>query len=1131
MSISGASEAGAGRGARGGCREQNVLNDVMPELVNIQDGRVVIRDLPGAAIDFTNLQRLMEQQNSAMTNSSSLSDTIKQTIISEILTDEVRGDAREILGPMFAIPDPVENRNAIIDSILDSMIQDLSVFRSIQITGSLCLKAFYKNNGFRIAIAVSFVGSVGYVGWISGLGSLCGLTLDGCQIVFSALAACHHLIADPNEFMAQFVPLLGSVIPSHVAAFVDALRIAIATPALFAGLVAQGNVTLLERLYRQPAVPAPDAGGGPPPAQAQEPGHLENLRDAINAEINSLRALGAQGDHLQALLAAGDSINRAIAAVPAAAPAPAAAAAAPANPAAPADPAAPAAAAAPANPAAPADPAAPAAAAAAPAAAAANVPLFNVMLEELRRVGRGISRYVQRYVLNLYNYLNRVRQIFPGVVGANGTDFLSYSCNVFLQNRIISLFGIISAQFTNAGISERQTLLSTLLEYILPSNLRWSVFHGDDYSASKELGILVFRLKPRIIHCLSVKLESEEDALRLLDSCILFASTLTEDNLAHFVSLMPHVILERILLTGPQGSLSESLSSTTANPSDSPLPERLSSVQRDILEAIRKYPNLFVLGKELEMFQEVYGTGFKGAVVKLLNAQPTVVLSDVAQTAKCCVMHNVVSSEIALFEQPAEPLHLSAAHQKFLPLENLFSGMCRRLFNYTTDVIEEIERSGEDVTDEQIRQQVYTALKSQLGYNDDDEGQQKAETFVRRALLGFKLGCLWNPIRCTFTPAIGFKDGKPLAIMIIDIEAADVEVNITTRLLQGTFKVPCSFLESGGIPVPQRVVGVASSVRDRAVSAAKTFGGGLNFVMRGVVSFGRNLLPCSAPAAPVEVRKNPEIAASAAQVETAAVRSVEEIGEAAKNLSKDLLEEEAPPRKRIKVQLSSASKAAESVLAPSFEVELTADQEERLSAFLDRSQPVISAAESLSMVGRVAPATAEQLTKQLRDFVDKEKEKQVAESLLVEEQEGQRSPSGVSEHQVAEKTTKEPHGRSRSRSRGRRHSRSRRRSRGRSRGRGRSRSRGRRPSSSSSSSSSRSRSRSRSSERGRDGGLGPDYDSDNIGGSRTRRRRRSSSTRSSTTRDRKATSRRNQSKKHKQNSRRRRSTRKSSRKN
>ena len=475
MSRIGAAGSAAGsalEGAAGGgrCGQQNGLNDVMPELLRTDaQGAVVLLNVPGVdfGVDFTNLRSLMHEQQQAMSEGPGVFDRVKNMIVTQFLVPDVKADAREILGPMFAIPEEgitPDRRNQLIDCILNSLIEDLSVFRSIQMTGTLLLKAFYKNNVFRVAIAASFVGSVAYVGWISGLGNLCELTLDGCRIVFSALAACHHLIANPDEFMAQFNLLLGEPISGQIAYFITVLRENIATPALFAGLVAQGNVTLLERLYRQPAVPAPDAERGQP-AQAQEPGHLENLREAIDREIARLEAeragapgagaagagaagagapgAGAAGDHLQALLVARESINRAIAPDPAAdaaaaaqGPAPAAAAAAVPAPAAPA------------------------------AAAAANRSLFNVMLTELRAAGGVISRYVQRYVLNLYNYLNRVRQIFPGVVGANGTDFLSYSCNVFLQNRIISLFGIISAQFTNAGTSERQTLLSTLLEYI-----------------------------------------------------------------------------------------------------------------------------------------------------------------------------------------------------------------------------------------------------------------------------------------------------------------------------------------------------------------------------------------------------------------------------------------------------------------------------------------------------------------------------------------------------------------------------------------------------------------------------------------------------------------------------------------
>jgi hypothetical protein len=156
--------------------------------------------------------------------------------------------------------------------------------------------------------------------------------------------------------------------------------------------------------------------------------------------------------------------------------------------------------------------------------------------------------------------------------------------------------------------------------------------------------------------------------------------------------------------------------------------------------------------------------------------------------------------------------------------------------------------------------------------------------------------------------------------------------------------------------------------------------------MRGVVSFGRNWLPCSAPAAPVEVGINPEIAASPAPVEAAAALSVEQIGEEAQQLSREL------ELGGIAVELSKGPGEAvmEGEKTQEQTVELTAEQEGRLSALLDNSQPLIS--ESLTMV---APATAEQLTDFVRE--EKEKEKQEAERVLVEEHVRQMLASGVSE--------------------------------------------------------------------------------------------------------------------------------------
>jgi hypothetical protein len=1117
--------AGGGR-----CGQQNGLNDVMPELLRIDaQGAVELLDIPG--VDFTNLRVLMREQQQAISGGPDVSERVKDMIVTRFLVDEVKTDAREILGPMFAIPEDIEptSRNRVIDCILNSLIQDLSVFRSIQMTGTLFLKAFYKNNVFRVAIAASFVGSAFYVTWISGLGSLCRLGIDGCQIVLSALAACYNLIANPGEFMVQFNLLLGEPISVQIADFIRVLNENVATPALFAGLVAQGNVSLLELLYRQPVAPVHLVAAAGAQALAQEEGHLENLRDAINAEIARLEAerapgagaagapgagaagaagapgAGAAGDPLPALIVARDSINGAIAAIPAAA-----AAAVPAP---------------------------------APDADAANRSLFDVMLRELRRAGGVISIYVKRYVLNLYNYLNRVRQIFPGVVGPAGTDFLSYSCNVFLQNRIISLFGIISAQFTNAGISERQTLLSTLLEYILPSNLRWSVFRGDDYSASKELGILVFRLKPRILDCLTRIGLPRPEANALLESCTLFTSTLTEDNLAHFVTLMPQTLLQRIFLPEVQ-PVEAGGGSLTPGPAWTPLLERLSTLQTDMNDLFRKNPSQFFSPEELSQFELIFGTGFKRIITRMLNVQPCVLLSSVAESAQCTFMHNVVARDVALLEQPAVPTELSLAHQKFFPLENLFSGMFNTLFSCTTEVIDAAELARESLNDQEIQERVNGKLKIKLRIkNDDAHADEKVAKFIKDAFFGFKVGCFWNPMRCSFTPAIGFKNGVPLAIMVLDIKSTTVQVNPITQLIQDQYKVPISFLESGGVFVPQQVAdavsGLKTAVTDNVASA-------LSFAWRGISSLGRSVCSSLPSRRSVAIEGQLEAVAEAIQpnIHEVAVEEEQEMeGLAAepKQFSYAVvnLDQEAQLNEILD---KSQQRIVENDLTVNMGVQSHEEQsrisEEQLRGLvregLERQALAAEIADARRMahLSEYVPDIREQTLKAAA-FQPGEAAGDWRYNLLVPqpmEQGGvgviqsdvhqpavepyvpaafqpgaavfQPAAAAVFQPAEAEEDRRRDGARSRSPS----------------------------PKSTTRTEDTGQTKSKRTSAQG-SSRKGSSAQGKREGGSRTRRRRSSSSTRSSTTRGRKATSRRNQSKKHKQNSRRRRSTRKSSRKN
>ena len=750
--------------------------EVMPELLAIP-ADVIPQDLQPR---FNELKQLMDAHTRSMSSGTSVSHDIKERIIGIILTDEVRQGARDILGPMFAIPGAQhlgadENgRTQLIDCILNSLItENVSVIQCINMTGKLLLKAFYKNNVFRVAVAASFVASVGYVGWISGLGTLCRLGLDGCQVVFSALAACHHLIDNPTEFIKQFEAILGPQSQVNVAGFINSLKGAVGDSVLFAGLVAQGNVALWERMYR-PAAAAASAAARPPP-----PSHLENLRDAIQGQLQRLPN-GLEREAMgRALLEIQNAINKppegADAAAAAAAVAPVAA------------------------------PAAGAAAAVAAAPAPATATLYREMLDHLVNSAGVCGNYGKRYILSLFRNLGRVNRVFPGRVGPPGTDFVSYYCNV-IDNGIISVYGIISDQFAHAGIAEHETLLATLFESILSSKLRRMISKGDNFSASQELRYLAFSLKDSIIDCLGRKGVNDPNAKQLLERCSLFASTVTEANVAAFIADMPDAIVREILL--PKRPADPSSQDAVASDS---VPEeaRFASVAGDLSEAARRN-GIFMTTEELK--QE----GHKSVATKLLNAQPFARAVNVGVAIKCKLL-SFGAEAVPFFEQPAMPEELSAAHLKFLPLENLLTGMCMRLFQRITIFID-TQDDVSAVTDDTIRDHIYRSLQGEFGY-EDEEGFEKV---IDTALIGFKIGTLWNNIRCTFTPAIVYKNGHPLAVYLIDIESTTVEVSESQQITP-KHKIPISFFKSGGVLVSRQTVETVRELKqDLLVTPAAT---------------------------------------------------------------------------------------------------------------------------------------------------------------------------------------------------------------------------------------------------------------------------------------------------------------------
>ena len=328
--------------------------------------------------------------------------------------------------------------------------------------------------------------------------------------------------------------------------------------------------------------------------------------------------------------------------------------------------------------------------------------------------------------------------------------------------------------------------------------------------------------------------------------------------------------------------------------------------------------------------------------------------------------------------------------------------------------------------------------------------------------------------------------------MILNIKATGVQVNPETMLIEDTFKVPCSFLESGGISVPQVATNVGSAAKTMVVSAVNTVGSGLNFMMRGVLSIGRNLLPCSVAAASEAPEASAAPAASAAPeaaaAEASAAVQISNFGDEAEKLRAEInvVEVDLPKRKG-DADGMPAKEPGEDDMGGQPEIlkviELSPEQEERLTRLLDSSQPLISEnliSEDLRADLRAVVGEVQAPDEQFQNFLREEKEKQNTESKLVKEKD-QDMLSGLGDVDVAEATLRAERD-----------------------------------------AAAQAAAESETAKKRKFGGGGKP---------RTRRRRSSSSTRSSTTRGRKSKSRRNQSKKHKQNSRRRRNSRKASRKN
>ena len=730
----------------------NVLQDEMPELVAIQPAQFdAIKQEPIKPV-FEAFRLLLTKNEEAMAlGRGSMSDDIKKHIIAELLTEEVKAGAREIFSQMFGGKEGISDP-ALLDCILKANINELPLPRSIQMVGTLCSKAFYKNNPFRILVAGSFVGSVFYVSWVSGMREIFGLGVDGCKIVFSALAACHHLISNPNEFMLQFEHIIGQANLNSIAGFIECLKENLTNPTLFAGLVAQSNVALIERIFPRAAAagaaPASDAAAGaaaaPPPAADAGPSHLENLRDAIQAAIAVENAKSPQTQDQQLLA----RLNKTLAETKDAIDAAAAAALAP--------------------------------------AAIQPTPLYKQMFAAVQNVAGLSSDYMRRYITSLFRYVNKVRHIFPGVAGENNEaeKFFAYSCNL-LNYYVTNVFDAIKGQMVRAGINERETILATLLDYILPSALRNAVFMGQDYNASQEMILLAFRLKDSIIDCYTqTKKTTREVAKEHVEKSIPFyMSDLTNVNVQAHIAGLPSSLLEGVLKSNQPKEVSESQDSTRAQQYDSqPTELRLESVRPDLVERFRKEGDgVFFTDEERKELERT-----SSMLKSILNVNPfSLFTKKPIDALKCRFIQDVVGRDITLFEKPAQPRLLSSAHTKFLPLERLFSSGSRAVFQHISEMVDD-RRSIEE-----IRQSVAET------FNLGKVGSDQYNNLIKSLLLGFKLEALWSPTKSTFEPAIVYeKDTKrPMAVMVLDIESTDTEVKGAERsIVSKSYTVPCELV-------------------------------------------------------------------------------------------------------------------------------------------------------------------------------------------------------------------------------------------------------------------------------------------------------------------------------------------------
>ena len=508
MSRQGRAGGGGGGAAAGGggCVRDELA---MPELERINGmyrSPEVEEEFKLFKSKFTELANLQKQYADAMGESNpAVLKVAKTELLAQITgTPGVTDQARSIISGIFGVTEQVRSQqeqddiNAVLDCILQALIEDIPLPRVFQMVGKLFLANFYRNSPLRIAAGLSFVAASGYTAWQGGLGKLAGLSVDGCKAVFFGLVACYQFIDDINVS-----------VPS--------------SPEVFIGRIEQaGNASMAGSLF----VPRGDLGSSSVNVSSSSPANASSLslnpsqpdREIFGEFLGLLKA-EAKNPATFALFLSHASLFLF-------------------------------------DKIAPTDPAfqrLPQVQVPASAPPLGGESPFMMMSRELTHGGKQLGAITVNYLLRLLDILRKVGYQFPGRVGDPNNSYYHFICHG-IGSLSGSMISAIKAQSIASGIDEEeQSAIFTkhLLDQILPQTLRSAAAVGDQFTAEQEVIFLAAGIKSKVMECCKEK-HIGLDTLARLAPC--FGSNLTTRNIEKLQEQFPNHVPEETRQLGDSQS-------------------------------------------------------------------------------------------------------------------------------------------------------------------------------------------------------------------------------------------------------------------------------------------------------------------------------------------------------------------------------------------------------------------------------------------------------------------------------------------------------------------------------------------------------------------------------------------------